>query len=108
MNMGWMNGGWREKYFISKQVHDEDGNMTGIRFTDPEAQYFVMRFDQDPHARVAMRAYAESVRAENPDFDKDIRRKLLETHNTPGGILDPRNNALDDLPGANPDAGANR
>jgi len=33
---------------------------------DPQAQYFVLRLDTDPHARVAARAYASSIQSEDP------------------------------------------
>lgn len=87
MSQGYLKGGWRDKYFITKQIHDENGVMIGIRFTEPNAKYFVMRFDEDPHARVAMYAYAASVQLDNPEFDKDIRKQLLATHDSPGAFL---------------------
>ena len=40
------------------------------------AKYFVLRFDKDPHARVAMAAYADSVESVNPKFADDIRKKI--------------------------------
>ena len=79
MDQGFLKGGWRDKYFIAKNVHDDPhdkGKLTGIKFTDPEAQYFVMRFDQDPYARVGMRAYAEAIKSANPQFSADILAKL--------------------------------
>ena len=42
----------------------------------PRAEYFVLRFDKDPHARVAMAAYADSVESVNPKFAEDIRKKI--------------------------------
>jgi len=47
------------KYIVEKS----DGSAV-----DPNAMYFVLRIDTDPHARVALRAYARSIRASNPDF----------------------------------------
>jgi hypothetical protein len=52
------------KYRISK-----DGEST-----DPDARYFVLRYDTDPHARVAMVAYAESVERDNPQLARDLKR----------------------------------
>ena len=42
----------------------------------PRAEYFVLRFDKDPHARAAMAAYADSVESVNPKFAEDIRKKI--------------------------------
>jgi hypothetical protein len=87
MAQGYLNGGWRNKYFIAKQVHGEHTDvMTGIQFVDPAAQYSVLRFDEDPHARVAMRAYAQSIKYENPQFSMDILLHLGATENTPGQL----------------------
>ena len=36
--------------------------------TDPGAEYFVLRLDTDHHARVALAAYAESIRQDDPEF----------------------------------------
>ena len=49
--------------------------------TDTNAQYFVLRLDTDEHARVAMKAYADSVKNENPKLAIGIVRwlgKILE------------------------------
>lgn len=60
-------GGWDDKYIISK------ANGHPI---DSEAQYFVLRYDKDPHAVVAMDAYANSVERDNPLLAADIRARL--------------------------------
>lgn len=39
---------------------------------DIDAEYFVLRIDKDPHARVALRAYANSVRSDNTRFASDL------------------------------------
>lgn len=85
---GYLKGGWREKYFIAKRVNDDDGNQTGLRFTDPEAQYFVLRYDKDPHARKAMQAYLASIWEENNEFAVDINKRLLDTSDSEGGRLE--------------------
>ena len=71
-------GGKEEKEFMSKRglypkyrVEKRDGTPT-----DLEAEYFVLRVDADRHARVALAAYAESVRAENPRLSCDLRMWL--------------------------------
>jgi hypothetical protein len=69
---GYEKGGWRHKYIIQK---------TNGHPLDPEARYFVLRFDApggDPHARVAMRAYADSVRSDNPRLADDVIKKVKE------------------------------
>lgn len=40
---------------------------------------FVLRYDRDRHARVALAAYAESVRAENPELSNDLRAVLASS-----------------------------
>lgn len=55
------------KYVISKQNGDP---------IDPNAFYFVLRLDTDPHARKAAMAYAESVENENPELAKDLKTRL--------------------------------
>lgn len=52
-----------QKYIISKRSGDP---------VDPEAQYFVLRVDRDPHAFVALQAYAGSVRSDNEELANDI------------------------------------
>lgn len=43
----------------------------------PEARYIVLDGGgADPHAIVAIRAYAEAVRVENPEFAADLDRML--------------------------------
>ena len=93
MAKGYLIGGWREKYFIAKQVHDDAGAMTGITFTDPDALYFVMRYDEDPHARVAMEAYSDSVWQDNPVFADDIMGKLMDTLDSEGSDRQRKNKA---------------
>jgi hypothetical protein len=51
------------KYIITKS----NGNPI-----DPEALYFVLRYDRDPHARVALAAYAQSVRTDNPQLADEL------------------------------------
>lgn len=70
--MGYMKGGLRKKYRIEKI----DGE------TDPDAEYFVLRTDKDPHARKALLTYAVSVREDNEEFSDDLfdmLRKYDET-----------------------------
>ena len=99
----WKKDGWTEKYVIRKKCGQCDGtgrvpggkdytypclscDGTGERKIAPEAVYFVLRLDcgpdgtpHDPNARLAMRLYADAVRAENPRFADDIIQKLKET-----------------------------
>ena len=39
---------------------------------DPDAKYFVLRYDKDRHARIAMASYAKSVLVENADLAREI------------------------------------
>ena len=64
---GFKKGGWKPKYNISK---------TNGKPVDPNADYFVLRLDKDPHARKALRAYAVSVKDDNPQFAIDLWNKL--------------------------------
>ena len=64
-----IGGGWKEKYVISKKDGSE---------VDSNAVYFVLRLDEDPHARVAARMYAESVREENSELANDICIKISQ------------------------------
>ena len=61
---GYMNGGLKRKYIITK---------TNGKSIDPDAVYFVLRVDKDPHAIPALKAYADSVEKDNPEFASDIR-----------------------------------
>ena len=57
------------RVFDKYKVEKKDGTPV-----DANAQYFVLRIDTDPHARVALRAYARSVRATDPGFADDLDR----------------------------------
>lgn len=48
---------------------------------DPKAVYFTLRLDTDPHARAAVRAYAASCQAENPDLAADLINLLEDLEN---------------------------
>lgn len=43
---------------------------------DDEAEYFVLRVDKDPHARAAIRAYARSIKKDNPELAESLCRRL--------------------------------
>ncbi len=74
---GYKVGGFRpDKYVIAK---------SSGRPLDPEARYFVLRYDPgaDPHARVALRVYAESVQVDNLRLATDLLMVLgLPNHAT--------------------------
>jgi hypothetical protein len=91
--MSYKEGGWKQKYVILKSVKvtcttcdpektdcgmacDGDVKLLGV---DPEATYFILRLDTDPHARIAAMAYADSVAITNPVFARDIREKVNKT-----------------------------
>lgn len=50
----------------------------GIEYVDP-GPVFVLAYTKDPHARVALAAYAESCRTDFPELARDLRH-LLEEH----------------------------
>lgn len=58
--------GLYEKYKLQKA----DG-------TPVSGDYFVLRPSRDPHAAVALRAYAKSITDENPELAQDLFRWLL-------------------------------
>ena len=72
----------KEKYIVTKS---DDSPV------DPEAQYFILRIDKDPLARMALKLYARLIRNKNiveylePRLGHDIRQWLVDTLETPGG-----------------------
>ncbi len=81
--MSYKEGGWKDKYIIYKRASRVRrwGMFKGTEYfvkvkVSPEAKYFVLRYDEDPHARKAMLVYAESVKKDNPKFAADILAKL--------------------------------
>jgi len=67
---GHLSNGLYGKYVIQKA----DGAPV-----DPRARYFVLRYDTDPHAKVALRAYADEIRPRNPKLAGDIDADLAAT-----------------------------
>lgn len=66
--MPYADGGFEPRYIVRRA----DG--ASIRV---EARYMVLNYDgSDPHAVLALRVYAASVRAENPQLAHDIERNL--------------------------------
>ena len=53
--------------FSKYKIEKADGSRV-----DPNAMYFVLRIDTDPHARVALLAYARSIRASEPEFANEL------------------------------------
>lgn len=43
---------------------------------DPGARYMVLNYAQDPHARIAVAAYADSVETDNPTFAAELRAAI--------------------------------
>lgn len=63
------HGGVKMKYLMFRA----DGTALS-----PEACYFTLRLDQDPHARVAALSYASSVRSENDDLADELEACVKE------------------------------
>lgn len=70
MESSYKKGGLEERKYEIKKT---DGSPM-----DPNAWYFVLRVDKDPHARVAAEAYAESVRKDNPRLANELMKRLIE------------------------------
>jgi hypothetical protein len=72
-NEGYKHGGFRQKYNLEK--------VNGHPI-DPMAKYFVLRYDAegDPHARVALEAYARSVVVDNYTLANDILKELEDVN----------------------------
>lgn len=51
---------------------------------DPNAVYFTLRIDTDPHAVAAILAYIESCREENPNLAGDLEQLLRDLERIPG------------------------
>lgn len=66
---GYQHGGLRQKYIITK--------VSG-KPIDPKAKYFVLRYDEDPHAVAAIKAYIKSIRKENPELARDLKLELID------------------------------
>lgn len=60
---GYKQGGLRKKY----KVERTDGKPI-----EPGAEFFVLRPDSDPYARVALDFYARSVKEDNPELSAQI------------------------------------
>lgn len=74
--------GWHQKYVITKT----DGSPV-----DPDAVYFVLRLDKDPHAQRAAFAYSLSILKENPALSRDLWEQAAqycaEAHEHIGGMI---------------------
>lgn len=61
-------------YYDKFQIRRRDGKPNPAN-----ACYFVLDFANDPHARVALAAYADSIEGENPTLADDLRFQLGAT-----------------------------
>jgi hypothetical protein len=61
------NGGLDNKYIITKK----NGNPV-----DPNAVYFVLRLDKDPHALNAIETYMKSVSKDNKELAEDLSKMI--------------------------------
>jgi len=62
----------------------------GVIEPDEGAAYFVLRLDEDPHARKAAMAYADSVEQENKQLADELRttvRAISESARLTGGSI---------------------
>jgi hypothetical protein len=66
--------GLYRKYELYRVKEDDSGNVIEhYQVTDP---FFVLRYTTDPHARVALEAYADSCGEEYPGLAADLYRAL--------------------------------
>lgn len=63
----YLSGTLEQKYRIEKR----NGHLV-----DPDAKYFVLRYDKDPNAVVAVIAYAASITGDNSRFANDLLRAV--------------------------------
>jgi hypothetical protein len=70
MAENYKEGGFEYDRYIIKKSNGEP--------VSKDAQYFVMRIDKDPHARIAALAYADSVEADNPKFARQLRNNTKQ------------------------------
>ena len=66
----WKKGGYETNRYVIMKRNGKP--------VDPRADYFVLRIDKDPHARVAAMAYADSVEKDNGKFADGIRRAVKQ------------------------------
>ena len=74
----WKKGGYETNRYVIMKRNGKP--------VDPRADYFVLRIDKDPHARVAVMAYADSVEKDNGKFADGIRRAVKQ-YNAMAAIL---------------------
>lgn len=60
-------------YYLKYRIEKADGTPV-----DPNAKYFVLRYDNSPAACYALATYAEAIRKEYPQLAKDIWKILDE------------------------------
>ena len=65
MSENYKKGGLETDRYIIQKKNGEP--------VDPNAWYFVLRIDKDPHARIAALAYSRSVEQDNPKFAKELQ-----------------------------------
>ena len=65
------HGGYEKKYIVTK---------TNGKSIDPDAEYFVLRLDKDPHALKALSEYIDSVQYDNPRLAYDLTVLISKMH----------------------------
>lgn len=63
----YLRDGFYEKYRLEKTSGDP---------IDPNAKYFVLRYDKDPNAVMAVIAYAVSITGKNSQFAQELLQKV--------------------------------
>ena len=76
----YLKGGLKkDKYRIKKIVNRNSPYYTRYEDVHPDAEYFVLRIDADPHARKALLAYADSVIKDNSELSNDLINWHIDT-----------------------------
>ena len=78
--------GLYHKYEVRKLVYGKKWEIIGlgpegrwvphITYKEADGRCFVLDFDNDPHARVALRAYAQSCANDYPELANDLMHQL--------------------------------
>lgn len=68
--MGYKTGGLENNRYIVKRSNKSEREEGDI------PDYFILRIDKDPHALVALEAYANSVKIDNEELYNDLINKI--------------------------------
>lgn len=67
--MNYKEGGFDPKRY---KIQKADGSPI-----NPEAKHFVLRYDKDPHALLALQVYAASIATDNEQYSTELREEIV-------------------------------